>query len=183
MSYRCILVDLDIDGPIVSIVNLAVGLAKRVEARLIGFCAADVPFPTMGMASEGAAIAVDVWQEQRNEIEGRFKELRAEFEKLATASVELGWREMIGNPTRSLAQAARLANLVITGAQRGASTGDGYRVANPGSVVLQAGRPVLVAADGVEHLLAKRPSSPGRIRARRGVPSPMPCRCSSQQTR
>jgi nucleotide-binding universal stress UspA family protein len=63
---------------------------------------------------------------------------------------------MAGDPTRSLAKAARLADLVVTAARNGASTGDAYRTADPGSLVLQAGRPVLVAADAAASLAAKK---------------------------
>jgi nucleotide-binding universal stress UspA family protein len=155
MSYKSILVNLDIDGPVVPLIKLATDLASRFDARLIGFCAADAPFPT-ALAPEGGAIAVEVWQEQKDEIDRRFKELHAQFEKLAAGSVKSEWREVMGNPAHSLASAARLADLIVTGAAQGASTGDSYRTANPGSVVLQAGRPVLVAAGGAERALAKK---------------------------
>lgn len=155
MSYKSILVNLDIDGPAAPIIKLAIDLAKRFEARLIGFCAADAPLPTM-MAPEGGAIAVEVWQQMKDEIQQRLKELHAEFDRLVAGSVDAEWRELVGSPTRSLAPMARLADLVITSASRGASTGDTYRVVDPGSLVLQAGRPVLVVASGVEHVLARK---------------------------
>ena len=40
------------------------------------------------------------------------------------------------------------------GAVEGAATGDAYRRADPGSVVLQAGRPLLVVARHVEQVTA-----------------------------
>jgi nucleotide-binding universal stress UspA family protein len=155
MSYKSILVNLDIDGPIIPLVKLATDLASRFDARLVGFCAADAPFPT-ALAPEGGAIAVEVWQDQKDEIDRRFKELHAHFDNLAAGSVKSEWREVMGNPTRSLASAARLADLIITGAAQGASTGDSYRAVDPGSVAIQAGRPVLVAAGGAERMLAQK---------------------------
>lgn len=155
MSYKSILVNLDIDGPTGPIVKLAVDLAKRFEAKLIGFCAADAPLPTI-MAPEGGPIAVEVWQQLRDEVQGKIKELHAEFDRLVAGSVETTWHDALGNPTQALATIARLADLVVTGASKGASTGDAYRAADPGSVVLQAGRPLLVAASGVERVSASK---------------------------
>jgi nucleotide-binding universal stress UspA family protein len=155
MSYKSILVNVDIDGPVAPIVKLAVDLAKRSDARLIGFCAADAPLPTI-MGPEGSTIAVEVWQQLKDDIEQRLMAVHAEFDKLVAGSVEAEWREAVGGPTRSLVALARLADLIIAGASQGAYTGDVYRVVDPGSLVLQAGRPVLVAASGVEHVLARK---------------------------
>ncbi len=154
MNYKSILVNLDIDGPIVPLIKLAVDLATRFEARLIGFSAADSPLPVA--VPESGAIAVEVWERQRKDIEQRFKELRAEVERLAKGSVQVEWREVLDSPTRSLAKMARLADIIVTGSTRGASTGDIYRAVDPGSVVLQTGRPVLVAADGAQRMPAKK---------------------------
>lgn len=153
MSYKSILVNLDIDGPVAPLVKLGIDLAARFDAKLIGFCAADAPMPTM-MAPEGATIGIEILQQQRGDIGNRFKELRAEFDALAAQAGTSEWRESVNNPTRALVQQARIADLIVTGAPQGAATGDAYRVADPGSVVLHAGRPVLVAASGAEHVAA-----------------------------
>ena len=153
MSYKSILVNLDIDGPVVPLLKLAVDLAARFEARLIGFSAADARLPVVG--PEGGAVAAEVWEQEREDIERRLKELHGEFEKLTTGAVMTEWRQMVGDPTRSLSKTARLADLIVTAARSGASTGDAYRTADPGSLVLQAGRPVLIAADGATRLMAK----------------------------
>ncbi len=59
MSYKSILLNLSIDGPIEPLTRIGVELAKRFDARLIGFCAADAPLPVT-MAPEGAAIAAEL---------------------------------------------------------------------------------------------------------------------------
>jgi len=43
MSYKSILLNLGIDGPIEPLTRVAIELAKHFDARLIGFCAADAP--------------------------------------------------------------------------------------------------------------------------------------------
>lgn len=130
-------------------------LAKRFDARLIGFCAADAPLPVT-MAPEGAAIAAEIWEQSRDEIRKQLKELHAEFDGLAAAEVKTGWHGEIENPNHALARRARAADIVVISAPHGVQTGDSYRMADPASLVLRAGRPVLVAADGAAHLPARR---------------------------
>lgn len=153
MSYKSILVNLDIDGPIAPVVTAATGLALRSDARLIGFCAADAYLPVTG--PEGAALAAEVMQQMRDDDRRRFEELRGEFEKLVAGAVETEWRSASEGPTYALVQTSRAADLIVTQARRGAATGDRARAADPGSVVLQAGRPLLVVG-------ADAPQPPGR---------------------
>jgi nucleotide-binding universal stress UspA family protein len=152
MSYKSVLVNLDIDGPVVPLMRFAVDLAARFKARLIGFSAADAPMPVA--VPESGLIAAEVWDRQRKDIEQQFKRLHAEMERLAKGQVE--WREVLDSPTRSLAKMARLADIIVTGSTQGASTGDIYRAVDPGSVVLQSGRPVLIAPSAANGLLAKK---------------------------
>jgi nucleotide-binding universal stress UspA family protein len=154
MSYKSILVNLDIDGPIGPIVKAAADLAGRSQARLVGFCAADALFPMT--APGGEALAAEAWQQMRDDIEARFKELRGEFEALVAGAVATEWRDALDSPTRALAQMARTADLIVAGAADGVRKGDTQRLADPGSVVLQAGRPLLVVAAGAERLAAGR---------------------------
>ncbi|TIS30935.1 MAG: universal stress protein, partial [Mesorhizobium sp.] len=147
------LLNLGIDGPIEPLTRVGIELAKRFDARLIGFCAADAPLPVT-MAPEGAAIAAELWEQSRGEIQKKLKDLRGAFEKTVAGTVRTDWRGAIENPDHALAKSARLADLIVTGASQGASTGDSYSAADPGSLVLRAGRPVLVAAHGTVHLPA-----------------------------
>ncbi|RWD70586.1 universal stress protein [Mesorhizobium sp.] len=155
MSYKSILLNLNIDGPIEPITRIGVNLAKRFDARLIGFCAADAPLPVT-MAPEGAAIAADIWEQSRDEIRRRLTSLNGEFDGLVAGAVKTDWHGDIENPNHAVARRARMANIVVTSASQGASTGDSYRTVDPRSLVLRAGRPVLVAAQGSMDLPARR---------------------------
>ena len=155
MSYKSILLNLNIDGPIEPITRIGVDLAKRFDARLIGFCAADAPLPVT-MAPEGAAIAAEIWEQSRNEIRRRLAGLNGEFDGLVAGAVRTDWHGEIENPDHAVARRARTADIVVTSASQGASTGDSYRAVDPGSLVLRAGRPVLVAAQGAMDLPARR---------------------------
>lgn len=149
MSYKSILLNVDLDSPIGPAVNLAVDLAKHFKARLVGFCAADAPLPVT-MAPEGAAIAAEVWQQMRDDIQQRFKDLHAEFDGLVAGSVATEWRDALGNPSHALVATSRIADLIVTGAPQGASTGDSYRAVDPGNLALRAGRPLLIASGNAQ---------------------------------
>lgn len=151
MSYKSILLNLGIDGPIEPLAGVGIDLAKRFDAKLIGFCAADAPLPVT-MAPEGAAIAAELWEQSRIEIRQRLDDRHSKFDRLVAGTVRSEWRDTVENPDHALARASLLADLVVTGASLGASTGDAYRMADPGSLVLRAGRPVLVAALGATSL-------------------------------
>lgn len=153
MSYKSILLNLNIDGPIEPLTRFGVDLARRFDARLIGFCAADAPLP---VTMEGAVIAAEIWEQSRDEIRRHLIQLKSEFEGLVAGAVKTGWHGEIENPDHAVARRARMADIVVTSASQGASTGDSYRTVNPGSLLLRAGRPVLVAAHGATYLPARK---------------------------
>lgn len=142
MSYKSIVVNLDVDGPIESVVKVASELAAASRARLIGFCAADAYLPVTG--PEGAALVAQAWQQMRDDDERRFKELREEFESLVADVVKTEWHEALDRPTPALVRMSRGADLILTQALDGAATGDTARIADPAGVVLQSGRPLLI---------------------------------------
>lgn len=154
MGYKTILVNLDIDGPVVPLVTTATDLARRFKARLIGFCAADAPLLVTGV--EGGEMAAEAWQMMRKDIAHHFEALRAAFEKVVDHKVDAQWRDSLDNPGQGLAREARSADLIIMNASDGAATGDAFRACNPGSVVLQAGRPLLIASKGADSLQANK---------------------------
>ncbi len=154
MSYKSILVNIDIDGPIVAIVKPALDLARRHEAKLIGLCGADAPTPMA--VSDGWTLAAEAWQQMRNDIEKRFKEVHSEFDQLTFDYAKTEWRESLTSPTQAVVSASRSADLIIMSASEGAATGGSYRVADPASVVLRAGRPLLVVASKAEQVPARK---------------------------
>lgn len=149
MSYRSILVDLNIDGPVAPLVELAVDLAERFGSRLIGLSAAEFPPPMV--TADGMVFDGEVMQVERENIEKQLDDVRAEFERLAGKTVETEWRSAVFSPTRFLVDSARAADLVV---MRG-HDGGAYRAADVGSVALAAGRPVLVVAADAGKLAGK----------------------------
>lgn len=154
MGYKSILVNIDIDEPIAPTVSAAIDLARRYQARLVGFCAADAPLPMAG--PEGSQLAAEVWQKMRDDIQKRFQETHAEFDRLTAGSVATEWRNELTSPTHALVTASRLADLIVMAASAGAATGNAYRTAGPASVVLRAGRPVLVVGSKIEQVQGRK---------------------------
>ena len=153
MSYKSVLVNLDIDAPLAPVVMAAADLAERLGAKLIGFCAADAPIPITGPGGE--VLAAEAWQQMRSDIEGKFKELHDEFGKMFAGRIPTEWCQALDNPSRALALRSRIADLIIMSAPEGVAAGHAYRQADPGSVVLQAGRPLLLLARGTEQVQMK----------------------------
>ncbi|TPM92633.1 universal stress protein [Mesorhizobium sp. B2-1-3A] len=149
MSYKTILVNLTVDANPAPILKLATELAQRFDAHLVGLAAADVP--PLVTTGEGLVYEGEVMQIQRTEIEKRLAELRDIFEKLVPGEVSSEWTQYVCAPTRALGLAARSADLVVT--DDGGD--DVFRAVDIGSLVLGAGRPVLVAAANAEHLVGK----------------------------
>jgi nucleotide-binding universal stress UspA family protein len=63
------------------------------------------------------------------------------------------WRSVLDLPTDAVARAARAADLVVIGNRR--ENADPFRALDPGGVLMQAGRPVLVVPDAVHALPAR----------------------------
>ncbi|UVC17944.1 universal stress protein [Mesorhizobium onobrychidis] len=150
MSYKSIILNLGVDAPAAPIVKLGVELAERFGAHLIGLAAADVP--PLVATGDGMVYEGEIMQIQRTEIEKRLAELRAEFERLVPASISSEWGQEVCSPTRFLSVSARAADLIVTSGEEGENV---YRTVDIGSLALGTGRPVLITASNVEHIMAK----------------------------
>jgi nucleotide-binding universal stress UspA family protein len=154
MTYKSILVNVDIDRASGQLVRFATELAARFDAHLIGFSAADVPLPPM--SADGMIFDGEVMREQTEEIERRVEKLKTDFHAIAGPGPKREWRGGLGNPTRLLVEAARAADLIVTQSPDGASAGNAHRCVDLGSLVLQTGRPVLMAAGGAERMASDK---------------------------
>jgi nucleotide-binding universal stress UspA family protein len=98
----------------------------------------------------------EIMVQQRESIERRLEELQRAFEEFTATLAEKEWRGAVGNPTRLLIETARAADLIVTGSPDGASSQSVHRSVDLGGLVLQAGRPVLVAAHDAERVLVDK---------------------------
>ena len=150
MSYKTIIVNLPVDADPDPTVKLAAAVAVHFEAQLIGFAAGDVP--PLVATEKGLVYEGGIMETRRRELEKRLAALRNSFEQRVPTSVGGRWMQCIHTPTGALIAAARSSDLIITGHGPG---DDVFRVLDVGSLVLGAGRPVLLAANNAEHLSAK----------------------------
>jgi nucleotide-binding universal stress UspA family protein len=151
MSLAALLVHVADDEVSDQRLRLAVDLARRFEARLIGLAVAGIAAP-MAM-SAGGYVAGALIEAERKSVDEMLSAAAARFEALAAPlGTAAAWRGLIGMPAPVLAAAARAADLVVVGSDVDPSGhGEGYALA-PADVVMQAGRPVLVVPPGVARL-------------------------------
>ena len=149
MDYKTVMVGLALDRPNDACLAVAGDIAERFGARVIGVAASDIT-PTLYFA-EGD-LAQQLLDEEAAAICTRLSELEAEFrsaiEKRA-ASVE--WRSAQALSGPYLLQQSRAADLLVVGA-RSESIVDIGIAADPGDLLMQAGRPLIVVPPATKWL-------------------------------
>ena len=151
MEIRNIVVGLSIDDVDPALIGFAVDLAGKHGASLTGFTAAEPPVvATMGAGD----VAASLYTEQLREIETSIGAARDRFAELVPAGVKQGWTGSVQQPALGLVEAARKADLIVIGSP-GAQQDDGNRSIDLGTLLLSAGRPVLIAAAGAPRLKAE----------------------------
>ena len=154
MIYNTIMVHFDAHGASEPRLTFAAELARRFEASLIGFSAADVR-PILP-AAEGVMIDGEVLQQMSEELQRGFDRLQEDFESRMAGGESATWRSFFQRTTESLVTNARAADLIVTAKPDPAIAGDVYQAVDLGQLVLAAGRPVLVMSDKGEPLSGKR---------------------------
>src|SRR6185312_6913807 len=143
MSYKTILVHLELNGDNEGVLNIAGQLAERFGSRVVGIAAAQ---PFMPLYEEGAMV-MDVALRDRAELEKELDECHLLFRKaLASRVKEIAWRSAITVQSLAdyIADEARCADLIVTGKDIGAALFDTSRRVNVGDLAFRAGRPVLI---------------------------------------
>lgn len=141
MDYKTVMVGLALDRSNDACLAVAGDIAERFRARVIGVAASDIR-PTLYFA-EGD-LAQKLLDEEASAIRKRLSELEAEFRRAIEArasSVE--WRSAQALSGPFLLQQARAADLLVVGARSEAIVDVGI-AADPGDLVMQAGRPLIV---------------------------------------
>ena len=149
MSIRSILVNLDVDHPSPGLLAAAIDLARRFDARLSGFAAAQPPAPEVPIAA--GAVAASWYDTNRAEVEARLEGLEGEFMAVVPQSIRGKFISYVDPPTPSLIAAASSADLLLLSGSAGRSSNPARQV-DVGELMLGAGRPVLLAAAGVARI-------------------------------
>lgn len=152
MEVRSIVVNVDTGAPESSGLRYAIDLADKFGAELIGI-AADQPM-AMYAAMDGGAAAVDAYAIELAQVEAQLKRAGDAFQSLVPASIRHRWRSYVANPTQSIIENARLADLIIT-APRTETAFAVQSHMNLGELVLASGRPVMDVADGATAAMLK----------------------------
>jgi nucleotide-binding universal stress UspA family protein len=131
--------------------RLAADLADRFGARLIGVGARQ---PVSGAMGEVGFAAAAIADEDKREAETELREVENSFRQAMGSGNGLSIRTALADPARHLLAQARAADLIVLGRRGG---DEDWRFAvDPGDVVLEAGRPVLVAPPHADRLSAEQ---------------------------
>lgn len=151
MTYKTLMVHLQLDGGNQGILKIAADLARRFNANVIGIAACQ---PIQVLFQEGL-IGDEIVQQDIKEIR---KELAAAESEFRTAfsghPQQISWRSAItyGSLATYIADEARAADLIITGKDVGSSLFNENRRVIISDLVLQAGRPILLVPPGIAQL-------------------------------
>jgi nucleotide-binding universal stress UspA family protein len=150
MTYASVLVPVEADTDCDLRLAFAVDLANQFDAKLIGVAAENWTIPGNDL-DDGVAIGVLV-QFKFSDIDAGLARAETKFRGIA-AAVHKGtdWYAARRFPTSEIVGHARAADLIVTSRVAGHSVSDD-KVASPTALVLQAGRPVIIAPTGATQL-------------------------------
>ncbi len=151
MTYKTLMVHLELDRKNTGLLNIAAELADKCDARVIGIAACQ---PFQMLFDEGLT-AGEVTVADRAEIVREIAAAEVEFRQALKGRVKsLEWRSGITYaPLASyIADEARAADLIITSPDRGAAVLDNTRRVKIGDLALESGRPVLIVPQGISSL-------------------------------
>ncbi|MEL6061447.1 MULTISPECIES: universal stress protein [unclassified Methylobacterium] len=152
MSIASIMVALDTGEAATRRVRLAADLARRFEASLTGVAARKLP--PNGPTADIAAVQAFYDEEQAGLAED-LAEVEEDFRANAGTDIRTSWRQAEAAPEVFLVRQARGADLIVAGRDIPREERNAM-VPDPGTVLMEAGRPVLVVPPGVERLHAAR---------------------------
>jgi nucleotide-binding universal stress UspA family protein len=153
MSLAAIMVHVDFDEQAQERIGVAAGLAGRFSALLIGI--AGWPLRKSDGVEHSGVEFPPVEELRQKKILEQLARLGENFRHFAgTGTAGLEWRSSPHFPNEVIAAHARAADLIVIG--REPLPGDVYHTFDPGTVILAAGRPVLVVPGGIRRLEASR---------------------------
>jgi len=149
MTYATVMVNLALDQPNDSRLQVAGELAERFGAAIVGVAAAQFAPPLY--FTDGAA-AQDVIDQEEAGVRRRLADLEGQFRAaMRGRGGNTEWRSALDFPERFVTSQMRCADIVVSGG-RSPAFSDAFSLASPKDLVMQAGRPVLVVPDGINWL-------------------------------
>jgi len=152
-TYSNIMVPMDLRDEAKARAKLAIHLADRFAARLIGVAGQEIKAPLYFEGIDaGVASIMDIQAEQATKA---LALAQAVFRRTAGSRNQVEWRQALVSPTVHALQQARAADLIVAAQPRDNSSVDPMAV-DGGDLVMDAGRPVLFVPPHTEYLAAKR---------------------------
>ena len=150
MSYKTIMVHLELGRSNAGLLAICATLARRFQANVIGIAGCQ----PVRLYDE-AYLVPEVFAEDRETIEKQMNATEEQFRTLlAGAAKEIEWRSTVTYLSLAdyIAHQARAADLIITGPDISGTLFDSTRRVAIADLVMQAGRPVLVVPHGRDKL-------------------------------
>jgi nucleotide-binding universal stress UspA family protein len=145
MTYSTIMVNLELGCSNAGVTSAAGDLAERFGSSVVGI-AAGQPMPIIGTDTDGYYIPEALIEQERARINSDLTAAEAEFRDALQGRVKtISWRSnvMLGSVAGYIAGEARCADIVVT-AGSGDTPSELTRRVNPGDLLMQMGRPVLL---------------------------------------
>ncbi len=150
MKYATVMVSLALDASNDARLEIAGQLAERFGARVIGIAAGRLSPPLYFTDGEQAQTLLD---QSQAAIQHRIGQVEAVFRAaMQNRAVNVEWRSAEDFPTRFIAQQARAADIIVVGESGREPVADPFTQANPSDLLMQTGRPLLVAPDAGDWL-------------------------------
>jgi nucleotide-binding universal stress UspA family protein len=150
-SFATMMVHLDVTRDCESRVQLAVALAHRFHAALIGVAGLALrPAFTAG----GIVLSHEPMEPDCRAVSARLDDMGRRFRAKGQHLKQVEWRTALELPYKLVSRETRAADLVIIGTRQ--TGGNGHDLVDPGAILLRAGRPVLVVPDVVAPLQLRR---------------------------
>jgi nucleotide-binding universal stress UspA family protein len=147
MSYEALMVHLDAERDSESRVQVALALADRFQAALIGVAGLAL---RPRFVAGGIAVYSEPAPDELQKMNALLDDLGRRFLGKGRHIAHIEWRSALESSFELVAREARAADLVILGPRR--TAGQMHDLIDPGAIILRAGRPVLVVPDTVPPL-------------------------------
>jgi len=151
MSFTTMMVHVDVERDSEQRVQLALALADRFQAALIGVAGLAMP---PAFAAGGLVIYRQPTEHERRVARARLDDMGERFGAQGQHLKQVEWRTALELPYELVSREARAADLIIVGARH--TRGTMQDLADPGVILLRAGRPVLVVPDTITPLRLRR---------------------------
>jgi len=152
MTYKSILLHMEPGEEADGRLQIACALAARLDALLIGVDAAMLQVPVIDPTGF-AAVDADLITAERQAFDAEFEESAKKFQAAAAAkNLPTKWFNNLEFPADVMCRHARAADLLVIGHGATATTASPQHAMDPGDVLMQAGRPVLVIPPGLSEL-------------------------------